>query len=121
LGPMVDAVRGRGAAVIEARGASSAGSAANAVIDTVRGLCAPTPPGDCLAAAVVSRGEYGVPEGLVYGYPLVSDGSGWEVADGFAHDAAARVALRASAEELSGELEAVRGLLGTVGANLEGF
>ncbi|MGH9128893.1 MAG: malate dehydrogenase [Acidimicrobiales bacterium] len=115
LAGLADSVRGRGAAVIEARGASSAASAANAVIDTVVGLRGPTPPGDCLAAAVVSRGEYGVPEGLVYGYPLVSDGSGWGVADGFAHDAAALAALRASAEELSGELEDVRGLLGSGG------
>jgi malate dehydrogenase len=109
---LVEAVRGRGAAVIEARGASSAASAANAVIDTVVGLTRRTPENDCVAVAAVSRGDYGVPEGLVYGYPLRSDGSSWEVDEGFAHDGAGWSALRASAQELESEREAVRGLLG---------
>ncbi len=109
---LVESVRGRGAAVIQARGASSAASAANAVIDTVVGLSRPTGANDCVAVAAASRGEYGVPEGLVYGYPLRSDGSSWEVAGGFVHDAAGWSALRASAQELESEREAVRGLLG---------
>ncbi|MGH9071115.1 MAG: malate dehydrogenase [Acidimicrobiales bacterium] len=104
-------VRGRGAAVIQARGASSAASAANAVIDTVVGLCTPTPAGYCVPVAAISRGEYGVPEGLVFGYPLCSDGLGWEVAEGFVHDAGAREALVVTADELASEREAVRDLL----------
>lgn len=108
----LDQVRGRGAAVIEARGASSAASAANAVIDTVVSLRTPTPAGDCVPVAVLSRGEYGVPEGLVYGYPVRSDGSGWEVAGDFVHDSVARQALATSAQELVSEREAVRSLLG---------
>lgn len=107
----LEAVRGRGAAVIEARGASSAASAANAVIDTVVGLSTPTPPGDCVAVAAVSQGQYDVPKGLVYGYPLRSDGSSWEVLDGFNHDVGALSRLRAGAEELMREREAVAALL----------
>lgn len=111
-GPFLDQVRARGASVIGARGASSAASAANAVIDTVVGLRTPTPTGDCVPVAAISRGEYGVPEGLVYGYPLRSDGVGWEVADDFVHDPVARRALAATAEELASERDAVRHLLG---------
>lgn len=110
-GPFLELVRGRGASVIQARGASSAASAANAVMDTVVGLRTPTPVADCLSVAAVSRGEYGVPEGLVYGYPVRSDGVGWEVADDFVHDSVARDALAASAQELLSEREAVRRLL----------
>lgn len=110
---LVSSVRGRGAAVIGARGASSAASAAKAVIDTVLGLRTATGPDDCLAAAVLSRGEYGVPEGLVYGYPLRSDGTSWEVVEGFEHDDAATAALRASWAELEAERSSVRRLLET--------
>ncbi len=73
-------VQKRGAAVIAARGKSSAMSAANAAIDHVKSLLKPTPANDWVSAAVVSKGEYGVPKGLVFGYPCRSDGkANWQV------------------------------------------
>ena len=111
-GEFIATVQQRGAAVIRARGASSAASAANAAVDSVRSIRSPTAPGDNAALAVVSRGEYGVPEDLQYGYPVVSDGSGWSVAEGFRLDDFARERLRATTEELLGEREDVRDLLG---------
>src|SRR5262249_26080621 len=73
-GPFVETVQKRGAAVIKARGASSAASAANAVVDTVKSIITPTEPGDCISAAVCSDGSYGVDPGLIFGYPLTVDG-----------------------------------------------
>ena len=76
----IPTVAKRGGAVIKARGASSAASAANAIIDSVRSLHVPTPPGDWFSAAVVSDGSYGIPAGLIYSYPLVSRGDGtWSI------------------------------------------
>src|SRR5216110_3278678 len=69
-------VQQRGAAVIAARGASSAFSAGQALVDHVRSLVTATPPGDCFSAAVVSDGSYGVPDGLVSSFPLHSKGDG---------------------------------------------
>jgi malate dehydrogenase len=93
----------RGAAIIEARGASSAASAANAAIDTVVSLRAATPADDCVSVAVTSTGEYGTPDGLTFGFPVVADGSGgWSVKEGFTHDELAqqRVAERDDVQEL---------------------
>jgi malate dehydrogenase len=72
----VPLVQNRGAAVIKARGLSSAMSAANGALDHVKSLLVPTPANDWFSAAVVSKGEYGVPAGLVFGYPCRSDGKG---------------------------------------------
>ncbi len=72
----------RGAAIIEARGASSAASAANAVVDTVVGLTTPTAPGDFHSVCVFSKGEYGVPEGIITSLPIRTDGKNWEVVKG---------------------------------------
>src|SRR5437660_13453 len=66
----------RGAAVIKARGSSSAFSAANGALDHLKSLLAPTPANDWVSAAVISKGEYGVPAGLVFSYPCRSDGKG---------------------------------------------
>jgi malate dehydrogenase len=111
-GEFITTVQQRGAAVIKARGASSAASAANAAVDSVRSIWSPTAPGDNAALAVVSRGEYGVPEDLQFGYPVVTDGTGWSVAEGFRLDDFARERLRVTTEELLGEREDVRDLLG---------
>src|ERR1043166_7708266 len=110
----IPSVAKRGAAVIKARGASSAASAANAVIDSLRSAVTPTPNGDCFSAGVVSDGKsYGIPAGMVYSFPLAtSDGKGWKVVDGFGIDDDARKRLDASAAELKGEREAVKDLLG---------
>jgi malate dehydrogenase len=110
-GEFLATVQKRGAAIIEARGASSAASAANAAIDTVVSLTTPTAPDDCVSVAVTSRGEYGVPEGLTFGFPISVDASGaWSVKEGFTHDdfAAEKVAL--TTQELVGEREDVRAL-----------
>ncbi len=110
-GDFVAAVQQRGAAIIAARGASSAASAANAVIDSVRSVIEPTPEGDNVALAVVSQGQYGVPEGLQFGFPVMSDGSSWRVADGFGVDGYAREKLRITTDELLDERTAVQDLL----------
>src|SRR6185503_13547896 len=71
----IDTVQKRGAAVIKARGASSAASAANAALDSVKSIVRPTPKGDSFSAAVYSDGSYGIDEGLITGFPLTSDGA----------------------------------------------
>jgi len=114
-GEFLTTVQKRGAAVIDARGASSAASAANAAIDTVVGLCRATPEGDCVSVAVASSGEYGAPEGLQFGFPVRADGrGGWSVLEGFAHDAFAEERVRITTEELLSERADVEamGLLG---------
>jgi malate dehydrogenase len=112
-GEFIATVQQRGAAIIEARGASSAASAANAVIDSVRSITEPTPAGDTVSLAVVSHGQYGVPEGLVFGYPVrSSSGARWEVQAGATHSDFARDRLRVTTEELESERAAVAELLG---------
>ncbi len=110
-GEFITTVQKRGAAVIEARGASSAGSAANAALDCVRSLHSGTPPGDWTSVAVASRGEYGIPEGLQFGFPVQSDGHGWQVVEGLQHDAFAQEKIRLTAEELIQERDLVRNLV----------
>ena len=109
----IPTVARRGAAVIKARGASSAASAANAIIDSVHSIVAPTPQGDSFSAAVVSDGSYGIPAGLIYSYPLVSKGNAaWSIVPGLPIDDDARRRLDASAAELVSERDAVKELLG---------
>ncbi len=110
-GEFLTTVQKRGAAVIEARGLSSAASAANAAIDTVVSLTTPTPADDCVSVAVTTRGEYGVPEGLTFGLPVVADGAGgFTVKEGFAHDDFARERVAATTDELLAERDEVRAL-----------
>ncbi|MGP0063496.1 MAG: malate dehydrogenase [Isosphaeraceae bacterium] len=109
----IPTVAKRGSAVIKARGASSAASAANAAIDSVRSLHMSTRQGDSFSAAVVSDGSYGIPAGLIYSYPLVSKGkSDWSIVPGLPIDDEARQRLDASAAELVSERDAVKELLG---------
>jgi len=110
-GKFIETVQKRGAAVIEARGASSAGSAASAVIDSVQSIRAPTPWGDWHSLAVVSHGEYNVPEGLQFGYPVRSDGEHWEVVPDLKHDNDAWDRIKKTTEELLQERELVKGLV----------
>ncbi len=108
----IPTVQKRGAAVLAARGLSSAASAANAVIDNVRSLYHGTPSGDWTSVAVASRGEYGVPEGLFFSYPVAaSDDGNWQVVEGITHDNAAQTRLRATQEELEQERALVKDLL----------
>jgi malate dehydrogenase len=108
----IEIIQKRGAAIIEARGASSAGSAANAAIDSVVSARTATPAGDCASLAVVSHGEYGVPEGLVFGYPVRADGSGgWTIIEDFELDDFAREKIRITTDELLAERDEVSSLL----------
>src|SRR5216683_7829174 len=102
----------RGAAVIKARGSSSALSAANGAIDHLKSLLQPTPANDWISAAVVSKGEYGVPKGLVFSYPCRSDGKGnLTVVEGVKLDAFGQAKFQATLKELQEEREAVKDLL----------
>ncbi len=110
----IPTVAKRGSAVIKARGASSAASAANAIVDSLRSITSATPSGDCFSAAVLSDGSYGVPAGLIYSFPLVSKGaSDWSIVPGVPVDADAKKRLDASAAELIAERDAIKELLGT--------
>jgi malate dehydrogenase len=97
----------RGAEIIEVRGSSSVASAANAAIEHVRDEQAGT---SWTSAAVVSRGEYGVPAGLVCSFPVSSDGTGYRVIEGLPIDDRARARIDASVAELAAERDAVRDL-----------
>jgi malate dehydrogenase len=112
-GKFIETVQKRGAAVIEARGSSSAASAANAVLDSVKSIWNPTPWGDWHSLAVMSRGEYGIPEGLQFGFPVRSDGRNWEVVTELELDNDARDRIKKSTEELVQERELVKSLLPT--------
>ncbi|MDQ1217494.1 malate dehydrogenase [Microbacterium arborescens] len=105
----VPRVAKRGAEIISVRGASSAASAANAALRHVRDDVLGTD-GRRTSAAVVSRGEYGVPEGLVCSFPVTSDGSGYRVVTGLELDERGRTRLDASVAELIDERDAVRAL-----------
>lgn len=109
----VPMVQKRGAAVIEKRGMSSAMSAANGTIDHVKGLLQPTPAGDWVSMAVVSRGEYGVPAGLVFGYPCTTDGKGnYQIVGDVKLDAFGQGKFQTTLEELQKEKEDVKDLIG---------
>lgn len=112
-GKFIETVQKRGAAVIEARGSSSAASAANAVLDSVKSIWNPTPWGDWHSLAVVSHGEYGIPEGLQFGFPVRSDGRNWEVVTGLELDNDAKDRIKKTTEELVQERELVKALLPT--------
>ena len=110
-GKFIEIVQKRGAAVIEARGASSAASAANAVVDSVKSVLNPTPWGDWHSLAVVSRGEYSVPEWLQFGFPVRSDGENWEVVPDLQHDDEAMDRIRKTTQELLQEQDMVKELV----------
>lgn len=107
-------VQGRGKAIIEARGKSSAASAANAALDTMRSLIHPTPDGDWFSAAVFAAGNpYGIAEDLIYSFPLRADGNGnWEIVSGLELSDYAVSKAKASEDELKNEREAVADLMG---------
>ena len=110
-GEFITTVQKRGAAVIEARGASSAASAANAVLDSLRSIITPTPEGESFSAAVCSDGSYGVDEGLISSFPLTSDGVSWNIVPGLEHNEFAREKIDISVEELRRERDTVKDLL----------
>ena len=104
-------VQKRGAAIIEARGLSSAASAANAVVDTVRALSRPTHPDDCFSVAVCSDGHYGIENGLIFSYPIRSNGNDWSIIEGVALNDFSRSRVLATENELKEEKSLVSDLL----------
>lgn len=106
----IPTVAKRGAAIIEARGASSAALAANAAIDHIHTWVNGTPEGDWTSAAVVSDGSYGVPEGLISSFPVVARDGRYEIVQGLEIDEFSRQRIDASVNELSEERDAVRKL-----------
>ncbi len=109
----VPMVQKRGAAVIEKRGMSSAVSAANGAIDHVKSLLKPTPADDWVSMAVISKGEYGVPPGLVFGYPCTTDGQGnYKIVEGLQLDGFGQSKFQITMDELVKEREDVKDLIG---------
>jgi len=104
-------VQQRGAAIIKARGASSAASAANAAIDTVRALITPTHPDDCFSVGVCTDGSYGIEKGLIYSYPIRSNGADWQIIQGVSVNEFSRSKLTATETELKEEKALVSELL----------
>jgi len=111
-GEFITTVQKRGAAIIAARGLSSAASAANALIDHVRDLGSATAEGEWNSICVVSDGSYGVPEGLISSFPVRTDGQGgWQIVQGLELDEFLQTRIDKTAEELAGERELVSDLL----------
>lgn len=108
----IQTVQQRGSAIIKARGASSAASAANAVVDTVRSIVTPTPGGDSHSVAICSRGDYGIEPGLLASFPLHTSSTGaLEVVQGMPVNEFSRAKIDASVNELREERELVKDLL----------
>ncbi|MFO0813017.1 MAG: malate dehydrogenase [Gemmatales bacterium] len=110
-GTFIPQVQNRGAAIIKARGVSSAMSAANATLDHVKSLLVPTPAGDWTSAAIVSNGEYGVQHGLVFGYPCRNEQGQYKPVNGLQLDAFGKSKFDLTHKELKEEYEAVKDLL----------
>jgi malate dehydrogenase len=108
----IPTVQQRGAAIIKARGASSAASAANAAIDHMRSWALGTPAGDWVSMGVYSDGSYGIPEGLIYSFPCTCNGGDWTIVQGVDVNDFSRSKMDATAAELSEERDAVAHLLG---------
>ena len=111
-GTFIPTVQQRGAAIIKARGASSAASAANAAIDHMRTWALGTAENDWTSMGVLSTGAYGVPEGLIYSFPCACKDGVYHVVEGLEINEFSRAKMDATAQELSEERDAVRHLLG---------
>lgn len=110
-GEFLTTVQQRGSAIIKARGASSAASAANAIVDSVRSLREPTPGGDWHSLCVCSDGSYGVDEGLICSFPMASDGENHHIVPGLKLDEFGQAKLDATVAELRQERAMVQELL----------
>jgi len=108
----IPTVQQRGAAIIKARGASSAASAASAAIDHVRDWFAGSAAGDWLSMGIPSDGSYGIPEGVIYSYPVTIKGGKYEIVQGLAIDEFSRARMSATHKELLEERDGVKDLLG---------
>jgi malate dehydrogenase len=107
----IETVQQRGAAVIKARGVSSAGSAGNAIVDTVYSLTNDTPVDDWHSVAVCSDGSYDVDKGLISSFPVLVSGGRWEIVQGLPINDFSRAKIEASVAELKEEKSLVSGLL----------
>ena len=103
----IPTVAKRGAAIIEARGASSAASAASATIDAARDWLRGSAENDWVSMAVASDGSYGVPEGLISSFPVTTKNGDWEIVQGLEIDEFSRARIDASVAELAEERDAV--------------
>jgi len=108
----IEIIQQRGAAIIKARGLSSAASAANAVIDTVRNLMAPTPAEEFFSVAVSSDGSYGIEKGLMFSFPMRCNGQNWEIVQNISHNQFSQQKIDATKNELLSERNAVKEILG---------
>ena len=108
----IPTVQKRGAAIIEARGLSSAASAANATIDHVRDWSLGTRDGDWVSMGIASDGSYGIPEGVLYGYPVTCKGGKFEIVKGIEVSDFSRKRMDATLKELHEERDGIKHLLG---------
>jgi malate dehydrogenase len=106
----IPTVAKRGAAIIDARGASSAASAASATVDHARDWALGTAEGDWVSMSVRSDGSYGVPEGLISSFPVTTSNGDWQIVQGLEINDFSRARIDASVKELEEERDAVRGL-----------
>ena len=111
-GTFIPKVQKRGAAIIEARGLSSAASAANAAIDHVRNWVMGTPQGDWVSMGIASDGSYGIPEGVLYGYPVTCAGGRFQIVKGIEVSEFGRKRMDATLKELHEERDGIRHLFG---------
>lgn len=107
----IPTVQQRGAAIIKARGASSAASAANAAIFHMRDWALGSPEGDWVSMGVYSDGSYGIEKGLIYSFPCVCKNGDWEIVQGLSIDEFSQARMTAIEAELQGERDAVKALL----------
>jgi malate dehydrogenase len=108
----IPTVQKRGAAIIEARGLSSAASAANAAIDHIRDWVKGSRDGDWVSMGIPSDGSYGIPEGIIYGYPVTCKGGQYQIVQGLEVSEFARKRMDATLKELHEERDGVKQLLG---------
>jgi malate dehydrogenase len=111
-GSFIPAVQKRGAAIIEARGQSSAASAANAAINHVQTWHHGTPEGDWVSMAIPSTGAYGAPEGVIFGYPVTVKNGVYQIVEGLELSDFDRQMIKATGEELLEERAAIEEMLG---------
>jgi malate dehydrogenase len=110
-GEFISTVQQRGAAIIKARGSSSAASAANAVVDSVRSIIEPTPSGNWHSVCLCSDGSYGIEKGLICSFPVRSDGEGLQIVQGVPVNEFSRAKIDATVNELKEERTMVADLL----------
>jgi malate dehydrogenase len=108
----IPTIQQRGAAIIQARGLSSAASAANAAMDHVRDWISGTREGDWVSMGIPSEGSYGIPEGVIYGYPVTCRNGAYEIVKGIDVSDFSRARMQASLKELQEERDSIKHLLG---------